>query len=240
MTISINQEKFTFKPWKQLIYIPDTNSEFDGKVVPNPHLSGGGRSFPKYFMSRCKTFSFLAWLAVKITAIARTHTSSLTVFYGSILSNPESQNKHHSIHPAYLSGIMWGSRKKKKRKQMETLWWRRRRKHSSERLLLLFTPTTPSAASPAHSTHAPSGQGTSPFQTLDSQPRFLDSAIFSFPMGRAAVLTSQEQLKDHLGSQDLLTRSGGPLCILRSLGSLGEGKTPRLQHLSDIWIPWSQ
>lgn len=132
MTTSINQEKFTFKPWKQLIYIPDTNSEFDGKVVSNPHLSSGGRSFPKHFMSRCKTFSFLAWLAVNITAISRTCTSSLTVFYGSILSNPESYNKHHSIHPAYLSGIMWGSRKKKKKtdgnsleeEEKETQFWK--------------------------------------------------------------------------------------------------------------------
>lgn len=90
MTISTNQEKFTFKPWKQLIYIPDTNSELDGKVISNPHLSGGGRSFPKYFVSRCKTFSFLAWLAVNVTTIARTHTLSLTMFCGSILSNPES------------------------------------------------------------------------------------------------------------------------------------------------------
>ena len=93
---------------------------------------------------------------------------------------------------------------------METLWWRRRRKHSSERLLLLFTPTMPFAASPAHSMHAPSGQGTSPFQTLESQPRFLDSTIFCFLMGHAASSHIEGATQRSLGVTRLIDKVWGP------------------------------
>ena len=121
---------------------------------------------------------------------------------------------------------------------METHWWRRRRKHSSERLLLLFTPTMPSAASPAHSTHAPSGQGTSPFQTLDSQPRFLDSAIFSFPMGRAASSHIPGATQGSLGVTRLTDKVWGSPVYSQVIGkSWGrkDSKTAALkQHLDPV------
>ena len=135
-------------------------------------------------------------------------------FIVSVLSNPESQNKHHSFHPAYLSGIMWSSKKENRWK----LFGGGREGNVVLQDPYYFSfPLCPSLhflPTPCVPLMSSSGQRAPPFQTVTPQPWFLDSTVYCFPPGMP-VLTSQEQPKDGSGSWDLLRRSGGPPHILR-------------------------
>lgn len=116
-------------------------------------------------MSKAKTFSSLAWLAVNVTT---------------------NQNKHHSFHPAYLSAIMWSSRKENRWKLFDG---GREGNVALQDPYYFSFPLCPSLhflPTPCVPLMSLSGQRALPFQTVTPQPWFLDLTVYRFPMGHAA------------------------------------------------------